>query len=144
MKKGRSRELLQSIRPGMKLNKNFFLRIYGYELTWPGFAEVALTKLQGAGCDKARNYYTCVVAEYEYNNEKVLKNVTEWYIKQDYYGKKVDGSRKRQQSIQNLTRSELTELCQRLLQEGIITTPEQFVALMGEMSSNRRNTALKW
>ena len=82
-------ELLQSIRPGMKLDKNFFLRIYGYELTWPGFAEIALTKLQGAGCDKARNYYTCIVAEYEYNNEKVLKNVAEWYIKQDYYGKKV-------------------------------------------------------
>lgn len=95
-------ELLQSIRPGMTLDKNFFLRIYGYELTWPGFAEVALTKLQGAGCDKARNYYTCIVAEYEYNNEKVLKNVAEWYIKQDYYGKKVDGSRKRQQEVEQL------------------------------------------
>lgn len=82
-------ELLRSIWPGMNLDKNFFLRIYGYELTWPGFAEVALTKLQGAGCDKAREYYTCIVAEYEYSNEKVLKNVAEWYVKQDYYGKKV-------------------------------------------------------
>ena len=95
-------ELLQSIRPGMNPDKNFFLRIYGYELTWPGFAEVALTKLQGAGCDKARNYYTCIVAEYEYNNEKALKNVAEWYVKQDYYGKKVNESRKRQQEVEQL------------------------------------------
>lgn len=95
-------ELLQSIRPGMRLDKSFFLRIYGYELTWPGFAEVALIKLQGAGCDKARNYYTCIVAEYEYNNEKVLRNVAEWYIKQDYYGKKVNESRKRQQEVEQL------------------------------------------
>ena len=34
-------ELLASIRPGMELTKNFFLRIYGYELSFPGFAEVA-------------------------------------------------------------------------------------------------------
>ncbi|MEJ8760608.1 hypothetical protein [Enterocloster sp. HCN-30185] len=34
-------ELLQSIRPDMRLDKCFFLRIYGYELTGPGFSEVA-------------------------------------------------------------------------------------------------------
>lgn len=34
-------ELLQSIGPDMRLDKWFFLRIYGYELTWPGFAEAA-------------------------------------------------------------------------------------------------------
>ena len=31
-----------------------------------------------------------------------------------------------ERAIQNLTRSELTELCRRLLQEGVITEPEQF------------------
>lgn len=86
-------ELLRSIRPGMRLDKNFFLKIYGYELTWPGFAEVALTKLQGVGCNKARNYYTCIVVEQQYNDESVLKNVAEWYVKQDFYGKKVNESR---------------------------------------------------
>lgn len=93
-------ELLRSIQPGMRLDKNFFLKIYGYELTWPGFAEVALTKLQGAGCNKARNYYTCIVVEYQYNDESVLKNVAKWYVKQDFYGKKVNESRKKQQEVE--------------------------------------------
>lgn len=98
-------ELLQSIQPGMRLerlDKNFFLKIYGYELTWPGFAEVALTKLQGAGCNKARNYYTCIVVEQQYNDESVLKNVAEWYVKQDFYGKKVNESRKKQQEAEQM------------------------------------------
>lgn len=93
-------ELLRSIQPGMRLDKNFFLKIYGYELTWPGFAEVALTKLQGVGCNKARNYYTCIVVEQQYNDESVLKNVAEWYVKQDFYGKKVNESRKKQQEVE--------------------------------------------
>lgn len=95
-------ELLQSIQPGMRLDKNFFLKIYGYELTWPGFAEVALTRLQGAGCNKARNYYTCIVVEQQYNDEAVLKNVAEWYVKQDFYGKKVNESRKKQQEVEQM------------------------------------------
>lgn len=65
-------ELLASIRPGMELTKNFFLRIYGYELSFPGFAEVALTRLEEAGCSKARNYYTCIVAEWGYYHDKML------------------------------------------------------------------------
>lgn len=115
-------ELLRSIRPGMRLDKNFFLRIYGYELTWPGFAEVALTKLQGAGCDKARNYYTCIVAEYEYNNEKVLKNVAEWYIKQDYYGKKVNESRKRRQEVEQRRKMLLNRKKRLLMQKSKLLT----------------------
>lgn len=107
-------ELLQSIRPGMNLDKNFFLRIYGYELSWPGFAEVALTKLQGAGCNKARNYYTCIVVEQQYNDEAVLKNVAEWYVKQDFYGKKVNESRKKQQEVER-QRTELLNRKKRLL-----------------------------
>lgn len=58
-------ELLQSIRPDMKLSKAFFMRIYGYEITWPGFAEVALQRLEEIGCSKAREYYSGFVAEYE-------------------------------------------------------------------------------
>ncbi len=107
-------ELLQSIQPGMRLDKNFFLKIYGYELTWPGFAEVALTKLQGAGCNKARNYYTCIVVEQQYNDESVLKNVAEWYVKQDFYGKKVNESRRKQQEVEQ-QRIELLNKKKRLL-----------------------------
>ena len=98
----------------MRLDKNFFLKIYGYELTWPGFAEVALTKLQGVGCNKARNYYTCIVVEQQYNDESVLKNVAEWYVKQDFYGKKVNESRKKQQEVEQ-QRMELLNKKKRLL-----------------------------
>ena len=34
-----SRELLDSLKPGMYLDKNFFLKVYGHEITSPGFAE---------------------------------------------------------------------------------------------------------
>lgn len=38
-----SREgLLQSIQPDMKLDRAFFLKVYGYEITWPGFEETAI------------------------------------------------------------------------------------------------------
>ena len=33
------RELLDSLKPGMHLDKNFFLKIYGYDITRPGFAD---------------------------------------------------------------------------------------------------------
>lgn len=67
-------ELLSSITPDMRLTRDFFLNVYGYELTWPGFAENVLTRMEILGCSKARDYYTCVVAEYEHNHEK------EWYF----------------------------------------------------------------
>ena len=115
-------ELLRSIQPGMRLDKNFFLKIYGYELTWPGFAEVALTKLQGAGCNKARNYYTCIVVEYQYNDESVLKNVAEWYVKQDFYGKKVNESRKKQQEVEQRREMLLNRKKQLLMQKSKLLT----------------------
>lgn len=55
-------ELLRSIQPGMKLDKAFFLKVYGYELTWPGFAETAIKALEDAGCSNARNYYISAVS----------------------------------------------------------------------------------
>lgn len=87
-------ELLASIQPGMKLTKNFFLRIYGYEISFPGFAENALTRMEILGCSKARNYYTGVVSEYDYNHEKDMKNVAAWYRKQDFVIKKGEDSNK--------------------------------------------------
>lgn len=74
--------LLDSINPDMKLYKSTFKRIYGYELSFPGFAEEALTKLERAGCSKAREYYTGFVAEYENMHEKEMIKVAEWHRKQ--------------------------------------------------------------
>ena len=82
-------KLYASIKPGMKLYKSLFMKIYGYELTWPGFAEYALTRLTILGCSRAREYYSCIVAEYEHQHEQEMKRAAEWYSKQDFNGKEV-------------------------------------------------------
>ena len=82
-------ELLQNIRSGMRLDKDFFLKIYGYEIGTPGFAEIALEKLEGLyllyaapGQANPRNTYAAVVAEYEYAHGKEMQEVARWYLKQ--------------------------------------------------------------
>lgn len=72
-------EFLQSIRPGMRLGKAFFMRVYGYEITWPGFAEGALQRLEEIGCSKAREYYGGFVAEYEAQDAVEMKEAGKWY-----------------------------------------------------------------
>ena len=76
------RELLDSISCDMRLDKSFFMKIYGYELTWPGFAEDALTRLEFLGCSRAREYYNRFVNEYEKEHDQQMKNVAKWYKKQ--------------------------------------------------------------
>lgn len=76
------RSLLALFKTGMKLYKSTFIKIYGYELTWPGFAEDALTRLELLGCSRAREYYTCIVAEYGHEHEKEMINVAKWYRKE--------------------------------------------------------------
>ena len=74
-------QLLSSIQPGMKLTKNFFMQIYGYELTWAGFADLALAELEKAGCSKAREHYIRIAGEYEQKHEKDMKEVASWFRK---------------------------------------------------------------
>ena len=117
-------EFLHSFSTGMKLYKSTFLKIYGYELSYPGFADKALDWLEMLGCSKARAYYSDIVAEYEHERDKGLKEVASWdRTTSNNYKKEV---RARNWKIKNLTREELTELCQKLLSEGIINEPEQF------------------
>lgn len=85
------KELLATITPRMKLTRAFFLKVYGYALTWPGFAEIALTKLEEQGGKKARTYYADIVAAYEQEHENDMKRVAEWYRKrceEDYERRK--------------------------------------------------------
>lgn len=80
----------------MKLTTGFFLKVYGYDLTWPGFADNVLARMEILGCSKARDYYTAVVAEYEHNHEKELKAAAEWYKKrceEDYERRKREAVR---------------------------------------------------
>ena len=107
-------ELLQSIGPDMRLDKSFFMKIYGYELTWPGFAEVALQRLEIMGCSKARNYYSCIVAEYEHNREEELKEVASWYAEEcrKEWDRKV-GEQQRAEKLDNMSTEELLTLLRR-------------------------------
>ena len=73
-------ELLASIKPDMKhLTKGFFKRIYGYEISYPGFADKAIAALEAAGYSRARQYYEDWVAEYEAAHNAELKKATHWY-----------------------------------------------------------------
>lgn len=73
-------ELLGSIQSDMKLTMDFFKRIYGYEISYPGFSEIALQKLEEIGCRRARQYYLHFVGEYEAEREETLKKVSDWYM----------------------------------------------------------------
>lgn len=75
-------ELMRSIHPGMKLNKAFFLNIYGYAISSPCFADEAIQALNDAGCNRAREYYDKVVSEYKKNHDEALKKVVAWYGKE--------------------------------------------------------------
>ncbi|WP_455055477.1 hypothetical protein [Merdimonas faecis] len=129
-------EFLHSFSTGMKLYKSTFLKIYGYELSYPGFAEKALSWLEMLGCSKAGAYYSGVVVEYEHQHEKELKSAAHWYKDQcenEWENMKRKAVRARDWKIENLTREELTELCQSLLREGIISEPEQFSAAVSSI-----------
>lgn len=65
-------QLLDSISPNLKLTKAFFLRIYGYEISFPGFADEAIKALNDAGCSKAREYYDSFVSEYRRKRDEEL------------------------------------------------------------------------
>ncbi len=75
-------ELLQSIRPGMKLDRAFFMRMYGYEISFPGFADKVIKALNDAGCSRARDYYDRAVLEYEKKHDEEMKEVAAWYRKE--------------------------------------------------------------
>lgn len=80
-------KFLASISSDMKLTKAVFLRIYGYEISHPGFAEIAIKELSNAGCGKAQTYYNQVVAEYEENQKESFRSAAEWLhnkIENDY------------------------------------------------------------
>lgn len=118
-------ELLDSIQPGMKLTKNFFMKIYGYELTWSGFADQALSDLEKAGCGKARSYYQQFVGEYKKKHDEEMKTVASWFRKQSGE-RKVNESRRLQEAerwkedLQQKSDSELLKLLQKLKVEKML------------------------
>lgn len=113
-------ELLQSIRPGMKLDKAFFLRIYGYEITWPGFAEQTLAVLEQAGCSKARTYYDSIVQVYETQYRAKIQDTARWYraeCEKEWKKRRKEGAEQRSQQKDSFLmkrKEKLTDLIKRL------------------------------
>lgn len=87
------KELFDSIKPEMRLTKNFFLKVFAYDMTTPGFSRDAISQLELCGCTKANEYYTCVVAEWRHEHDKAMDNVAKWYRKQDFDRKEVRNDR---------------------------------------------------
>lgn len=87
-----------TIKPDMKLTKRTFLNILAYDISTPGYAEDMLTRMELLGCTNARAYYAGVKAEWEYNHEKGMKNVAEWY------------RRKSKEEYEELKRKEVNDL----------------------------------
>lgn len=115
-------ELLQSIKPKMKLNKVFFLRIYGYEISFPGFSDEAIKALNNAGCSRARDYYNKIVSEYEKRYDEEMKKVAAWYRKecekewQARQKKRGEVRRKREQEdLRKMSDSDLIMLLENLI-----------------------------
>lgn len=113
-------ELLHSFGTGMKLYKSTFLKIYGYELTYPGYAEKALSWLEMLGCSKARIYYSGVVAEYEHQHEKEMKSAAHWYKGQcenEFENMKRKAVRESREDLKKMSNSELLTHLESLIAE---------------------------
>ena len=94
-------QLLQSIGPKMKLTKGFFRKIYGYEISYPGFEETAIRTLEEAGCMKARGYYDEIIGEYQRQQDEEIRPVAAEYAKEcnrKWEQNEGEGERKRQKN----------------------------------------------
>ena len=121
---------LHSFSIGMKLYKSTFLKIYGYDITTPEFAEDALTRLAILGCSRARDDYRAVVLEGEHEHNKEMKSAAHWYKErcaeewENMKRKAVRESRKEQEAeqlkadLQQKSDRELLILLQRLKRSG--------------------------
>lgn len=117
-------ELLQSIRPDMKLDRAFFLNVYGYEITYPGFKDIAIRALNEAGCSKAEEHYNRIVSEYEQKQDESIKPVAERYLKQcqdgwernvKEYERKIGDDTRKQETMSDLHQKSDRELLKLLM-----------------------------
>lgn len=72
---------LQHLQSGPALNEALMFQIYGYELTYPGFQEKALSILKQAGCRDVRSFYTQIVSAYEKTLHDEILEISQWYSK---------------------------------------------------------------
>lgn len=97
-------ELIQSINSLEKVDEAFFLKVYGYEISYPGFANEAIKVLNDAGCSRAREYYDKIVSGYEKKHGEEIKKAAAWYRKEcekEWQIRQEEGEEQRKQKIQN-------------------------------------------
>ena len=77
-----------------------------------------MQRLEFMGCSYARNYYSCIVAEYEHNQEKELKEAASWYAEEcrKQWDRKV-GEQQRAEKLDNMSTEELLILLQRSVEK---------------------------
>ncbi len=60
-------KLLDFIHLGFVPDDDFYLKIYKYDLSYPGFRDLALNELNRIGCHDAWERYAEIATEYEYH-----------------------------------------------------------------------------
>ncbi len=112
--------LMRSLRPDVKLYKSTFKKILGFELTTPGFAENALTRLEILGCSRAREYYETVKAEWQQEHDAQMKRAAEWSRDRgpnEFENLKRKAVRESREDLKKMSNSELLTYLKNLIAE---------------------------
>mgnify|MGYP001697235096 CR=1 FL=1 len=120
-------KLLNAIKPDMRLFRSLFVKIYGYELSYPGFAKTAIEKLEMAGCSKAEEYYNSVVNEHDKKQKEVITSAAEYLRRHEDERRSNWKSKEKRQEVEQLKEGlqkkndrELLILLQRLKAENTL------------------------
>ena len=111
---------LHSFSCDMKLYRSTFKKIFGYDITTPGFAEDALTRLEFLGCSRAREYYEAVRSEWQQEHDVQMKSVAHWYKGQcenEFENMKRKAVRESREELKKMSNSELLTHLESLIAE---------------------------
>lgn len=110
---------LEQMHAGMRLYKSTFKRIYGWEISYPGFAEQAISNLEALGCKKAWDYYEAVRAEIDEQYDQEMKKAAAWYA---------DECKKHQKELQRKEMAESRESLTKMSNSELLTYLESLIA----------------
>lgn len=113
-------KLLNEMGSDMHLSKSYFEKILGLDITTPGFAEDALTRLEILGCSRAREYYETVKAEWQREHDEQMKSVAHWYKGQcenEFENMKRKAVRESREDLKKMSNSELLTHLESLIAE---------------------------
>lgn len=113
-------KLLNEMSPNMHLSKGYFKKILGLDITTPGFAEDALTRLEILGCSRAREYYEAVKGEWQQEHDAQMKSTAHWYKEQcenEFERRKRKAVRESREELKKMSNSELLTYLENLIAE---------------------------